>query len=68
MTQPDHGTAERVPITIELDDDTIERISDAVDAADADHRLAVADRILDHVELDIPAVASEGTPIADIVT
>jgi hypothetical protein len=67
MNQSDHGTAERVPITIELDDDTIERIADAVDAADDDHRLAVADRILDHVELDVTAVDSDGTEVADIV-
>ena len=67
MTHPDHGTAERVPITVELDDGTIERIADAVDEADADHRLAVADRILDYVELDITAVDSEGTEVADLV-
>jgi hypothetical protein len=67
MNQSDHDTTEHVPITIELDDDTIERIADAVNAADDDHRLAVADRILDHVELDVTAVDSDGTEVADIV-
>ena len=67
MTQSDHGMAERVPITIELDDDTIDRIADVVDAADDDHRLAVADRILDNVDLDVTAVDRDGTEVADIV-
>jgi len=68
MTREYQDETETVAVTIELDDETINRIADAVDAGDPeDNPLYVADRIHDNVDLDITAVDDEGRPVADLV-
>lgn len=67
MQPTDHST-ETVAVTVELSDETIQQISDAVDAGDPrDSQLFVDDMISHHVDLDITTVDSDGRRVQELV-